>query len=239
MSTGNEMVDMNLGGEAQPPENAGQPGNGSGILLSLSEAPKAGGPARPKTSVSIQNVLMMLVVAGSTGLIYGMRVIGMGSGVAMASVKIDYTPPEVDPAKLARQERMLASLQNPHAAIDVDPRSLGLTPFITKAREDTNVLVVDDSAAGEARRLEQLRRAKEEFRKKRQDALAGLHLQSVMGGSVPIARLNGENYTLGDRIGEFFTIVGIEGRSITLESEGEHFTLEMSIGRPTRQGIRR
>jgi len=75
----------------------------------------------------------------------------------------------------------------------------------------------------EARRLAELQarlaKVQSEFNK--------LELNSVLGGSMPIARISGEAVRVGDKIGDYFTVVAIHGRSVELSAEGEIYTLFM------------
>jgi hypothetical protein len=57
-----------------------------------------------------------------------------------------------------------------------------------------------------------------------------LVLHSVMGGKLPLARINDETVTVGDTVAEYFTVAEIEGRNVTITADGEAFTLSMQAG---------
>ena len=52
----------------------------------------------------------------------------------------------------------------------------------------------------------------------------------MIGGRVPVAQISGDLVRIGDRIGEYFVVVAIEGRLVRLEADGREFTLTLDDG---------
>jgi len=63
------------------------------------------------------------------------------------------------------------------------------------------------------------------------EAAKKLELQSVMGGKVPLARIDGKFYRIGDLVNEKFIVRAIDHRSVTVEANTETFEIEMKVGK--------
>lgn len=161
-----------------------------------------------------------LIVAGvlvlGAGLLYFMRQAGTGPRAANAEVEIDYEFADAEAARsVARQEQVIEGLRRAGPPSQLPPDDLGKNPFqLSTAQPGSN----GDSGMDEANRQSS----------RMSVALRGLRLQAVIDGRVPIARISGKTYRIGDRVGEFFEIREIGGRAVVLSGpEGEH-RLEMS-----------
>lgn len=164
---------------------------------------------------------LVIVVAG--GSLYMMRKFGANRNIAVADIKIDY--PMDATGSLAPDDnehiRVLNDLSGPDSSVQVP---------LDEVREDPFEIPTDEVeiAAGpeedpEAERLRQLAERKKVI----QNAFNSLDLNSVLGGSIPIARISGQPVKTGDTIGEYFTVIAIHGRSVDLMADGEKYTLEM------------
>ena len=168
-------------------------------------------------------VLILVALVGG-GSIMGMRQFGLGSGYAYDDIKIDYP---IDAQVVSNDEEydgILDDLTNhnvPHVAINElrdSPFELaGTTPV-----EEMHTAAHAETPEEREARLRMLReqQIQLEFYK--------LTLNSVIGGSSPIARVAGQPVRPGDRINDLFLVKEITGRSVVLEAEGKTYTLTMS-----------
>jgi hypothetical protein len=60
-----------------------------------------------------------------------------------------------------------------------------------------------------------------------QSEFSVLRLNSVIGGSMPVARISGELVREGDKLGTFFTVKQISTREVVLTVDGKDFVLSM------------
>ena len=80
-------------------------------------------------------------------------------------------------------------------------------------------------------RAEQERRIREEQEARWAEALSRISLQGVVGGRVPLARIDGETVRVGDTLGEgMFTVEAIDGRSVVLRWEQRRWRLRYGQG---------
>lgn len=189
----------------------------------------AGPIAAPRTKVSQQTIVLMVVLSVSASAIFGMRKLGMKAGIAMGSDVVEYTPPEID--RNSTYDRILADLARIQNPLDVALGEFGKSPFMLQ--QTAIATPADPVAAGEdnaEQRAAAERQARLEARRKElADQLAAMKVQSIMGGKVPLARISGEMYRVGDTVVEDFTIVSIEDRTVTLKADGQKFTLTLDL----------
>ncbi|MDX2146519.1 MAG: hypothetical protein SFZ23_03265 [Planctomycetota bacterium] len=212
------MSDNALTTTPKGPTNSGEVQAQSAVLLDLRAGSAGeGGVVRPK-QLSSQNVILAVVVVVSAGMLYGMRALGMSSQPAGDDFRIEYEPVAVDPVKRFAQERALQGLQRSQTAMELEPGKLSLSPFLTKAKDE--VPEEDPLKAAELieaqRRAEKEKRDREAAEKARDDAASKLVLHSVMGGRVPVARINDSIYRVNDKLGEHFVVKSIEGRQVVI-----------------------
>jgi hypothetical protein len=188
-----------------------------------------GMPSAPRTKVSQQTIVLMVVLSVSASAIFGMRTLGVRAGIAMGSDVVEYTPPEID--RNSTYDRILADLARIQNPLDVALGEFGKSPFMLQ--QTAVAAPVDPVAAGEdnaEQRAAAERQARIEARRKElTDQLAAMKVQSIMGGKAPLARISGEMYRVGDTVAEDFTILSIEDRTVTLRADGQKFTLTLDL----------
>jgi hypothetical protein len=161
-----------------------------------------GMPSAPRTKVSQQTIVLMVVLSVSASAIFGMRTLGVRAGIAMGSDVVEYTPPEID--RNSTYDRILADLARIQNPLDVALGEFGKSPFMLQ--QTAVAAPVDPVAAGEdnaEQRAAAERQARIEARRKElTDQLAAMKVQSIMGGKAPLARISGEMYRVGDTVAD-------------------------------------
>ncbi|MFG0258049.1 MAG: hypothetical protein ACF8GE_09130 [Phycisphaerales bacterium JB043] len=168
------------------------------------------------------NLLLLLFVGGvAAGSMWLMRTWSENSGVALTDVKIEYTSPsdknDGDTADLIELLSFGSGVQVPLDDVRSRPFSMP-SKGVEDPVEDTRP-AHDPNAA--ARRAAEMRRAAI------QKAFDSLELNSVITGSIPIARVSGQPVRIGDKVGEFFSVREIRDRSVVLEADEEMYILAL------------
>ena len=193
-------------------------GFGSGPELDSSAPP-------PKALVPQQVFVFLIVFAVSAATIFTMRQYGMRAGIAEAEeLQLDYQQADADKART--YERIMTDLRRVERPLDVALQNLRESPFMPQGA-DTTVMVDGQQFSGPtAEELAAQARAQAEETRKQlvQTALAEIKINMVLGD---MARINKEYYRVGDQVGEYFTIVKIDGRSVTIQADGVNYTLLM------------
>lgn len=167
-------------------------------------------------------LVLLLVVATAGGVLFGMRRLGMGPKLSLAEIKIDY-PLDADPlTATGDHERILADLNSTRNVHRIPLEMVQTNPFSWRS-----LIQKETPAAKEADAEDLTRRQAAERKQKILDAAQKLVVNSLMGGRVPMARIDGELVRIGDRLGEYFTVRSITGRMVELECEGEVYSLAM------------
>lgn len=185
-----------------------------------------------KVKVNSQAVVLVIILGVSAAALASMRHIGMKAGI---NYSVDSAPQPTaskdDPEKVARYDRIMKDLHQLQQPLDIALGELSKIPALipTDRKVDTSaggpsIAQTDEGAADRARQAERA--------KLRKDA-ANLKLQSCMGGRVPLARIDGKFYRIGDLVNDKFILREIENRSVTVEVEGETIQIEMDTGKPT------
>jgi len=161
-----------------------------------------------------------LVILGASGGIFVMRQVGLGAASVIASIVVDYDPNEfkkgaTDPAVLEELARGRMAVQVPAEVIENDP-------FRLEAAR-TEVAVVE--APRPVVSAEELARQQRE--KKIKDASGKIEVQSIMGGPIPLARINGTMVRLGDTLLEVLKVESIQGRMVVLRGGDQLFGYTM------------
>ncbi len=173
-----------------------------------------------------QAVVAVLLVVGAVGAIFAMRHFGMGPTGALADVDLDYKPSATTLGGIS-PGKVLADLERSRRAVQVPAENITQDPFeLDNTTAEVESPTVDPDLAQRAE-SERLLQAQEARRRAVEDDLRKLTLQGVMAGSVPVARVSGKLYKVGMPIGEYFTVTDIAGRTVTLQADGQSFTLTM------------
>jgi hypothetical protein len=187
---------------------------------------------RPRRRLPAQTLILLLILCVSAGSLSWMRREGTKVGIDFTELKVDYTEPDAEKART--YERIMADLARIQTPLDVALTDLGKSPFMLDSGRpvltDNGELVntgpspeeraaAEAAAKAEARRLELIA------------LLQSMKLHSVMGGKVPLARIDDQTVRVGDVLGEF-AVTGIDGRVVTLEADGHTFTLSMEAAGP-------
>jgi hypothetical protein len=185
--------------------------------------------AAPRPKIGQQTMVLVVVLFVSAGAIFGMRTLGIRAGVAMGTEAVEYSAPELE--KAATYQKIMADLTRVQNPLDVALGSFGKSPFMLQ--QEAAAVPVDPVAAGEdtpEQKAQHEAAAKiEERRQQLADELAAFKVQSILGGTRPLAWISGEIYRPGDTIGENFKVVSIEKRTVTLEADGHKFTLNLDV----------
>lgn len=206
--------------EHSPSLDTGDSGGG------FSSGAELGGASAPAKAMIPQQVFVFLIVfAVSAATIFSMRQYGMRAGIAAADeVDLDYQ--QADAEKARTYERIMSDLRRVERPLDVALQNLRESPFMPEGA-DTTVMVDGQQFSGpSAEELAAQARAQAEETRKQlvQSALTEIKINMVLGD---MARINNEYYRVGDQVGEFFTIVKIEGRSVTIQADGVNYVLLM------------
>ncbi len=177
------------------------------------------------------------VVVAAIGSLFAMRQLGLGPAVSLAEVAVEYTPDEAGKAGISAH-KVLADLERSRRAIQVPAEKINQHPFQLNAEQAMEHSPQIDADLARKAELERQRLALEARLQDIETAFDDLSLQSVMLGSRPIARINGEVYRIGMTVSEYFVITRIEGREVTLSADNQTYTLSLDSDPATRSGSR-
>lgn len=202
----------------EPGESAGT----SNILADLratGEGPSEGQDlgsltARPERRLGMQVLVIPLVLLLSGGALFLMRKQGMNAGMHFdRGVKIDDDVARVKPiAHSPEQQRILEELALYQDLRPAPAEKIQKNPFRLESRTadaGPGLAPLEDNSAAI------------------RSALAGLTLNGIMQGPVPLARINGETVRVGDAIDKWFVVGQIHDRTVDLIAEGTTYTLSM------------
>ncbi|MHC4975399.1 MAG: hypothetical protein ACYTF7_02185 [Planctomycetota bacterium] len=167
------------------------------------------------------NLLLLLFVGGiAAGSMWFMRSYSNSTGVELTDVKIDYEAPKS--TDQARTQELIESLSLGNK-VQVPAEEIRPEPFTMPSKGgeevETPVNTFDPGAAAKQRA--------ESRRKAIQIAFEKLDLNSVITGSIPIARVSGQPVRIGDAVGEYFTVTEIRDRSVVLTADDEMYILAL------------
>lgn len=209
-------------------------------IPSLKQAPESAISATSSDSkVSGQLLIALGVVVIGGGAIYGMRYIGMQAGLDENIVTIDYASDSNTKDISNRFSTVMRTLDESSLAVQLaSTEQFAETPFTrpqsAAAEED---IPVDPGMSEEerlaAQREYELKRERELRQQSVVDEAMRFTLQGVIGGSRPAARISGTPVRAGMKLGEFFTVTEITGRSVIIEADGMRF--ELAMGQETVQ----
>ncbi|TVQ31714.1 MAG: hypothetical protein EA376_08605 [Phycisphaeraceae bacterium] len=209
------------GNAETPPEGTGNAGQ---ALVGL----EAGDPTSPGRKPGMQSGLMVLalVVAVAGGVLIMMRQYALQGGLQFVNVNIDY-PIGAGDKRIAddlEHDRVMSGLRRSELLVQIPLEEIQRNPFQLGEKPEETV-TVPDTRLSEA---EILRRQREQRDREVRATLSALRLNSIISGHIPIARISGRPYRIGDTVADVFIIRSIHARSVDLDADGEIFTL--SIG---------
>jgi threonine dehydrogenase-like Zn-dependent dehydrogenase len=185
-------------------------------------------------------IAMGLVVLVGAGLVFAMRKIGVQGVAASTIIAADLDLDKVRSADAFEHKKLVSDLKASRVDRQVDVDNLRRNPFtmpeaVQEVRRKREQEEKDRRAAtaDPHNQMHQFQAAangndKEAARKQAiATEAAGLTLQSVVAGNVFLARINGQVYRVGDQVGEFFVIMDMDGRSVTLTADGQIYVLTM------------
>lgn len=168
-------------------------------------------------------LLLVVVIAGAA--LWGMRELGKSGMPGFADVKIDYPLDELQlVATDTKGQDILQQLAISQQVPQLPLERVANNPFewrgaMIQATTVTSAPVVNQVDQAEQARLARLKAIESEFSR--------LRLNSVMEGSMPVARISGELVRIGDRVGDYFTVQDIRTRRVILEVDDKTYTLTM------------
>ncbi|MBK7403391.1 MAG: hypothetical protein IPJ41_01840 [Phycisphaerales bacterium] len=230
------------------PESAGQHGGSQGeevreaqapLLLQDLQSPQEAFGLPKSNRRSQQAVVAVLLVIGAVGIIFAMRQFGLGPAVSLAGIDVEYKPEQ--PRTGLSPKQVLADLERSRKAVQVPQNLITKDPFelLASTSAVSNEPEIDADAitrAEAARRAAEEQKAREARQKEVQTALSHLELQSVMDGSVPMARISGQIVKVGMMVDDLFEVTAISGREVTLTVDDKPYVLSLEISRSGQKG---
>lgn len=191
-----------------------------------------------------QVMLAGLVFAVGVGSIYAMRYIGMQAGIKESVKMVEYTASTTNPDFVKRFDGIMESLEEVSYAVQFDKTvTLPSEPFTMKyaGLEEDDILrpqidPVDPNAKMQRlaqQRAEQARLDKMQTEQGYEDLASDLKLQSLIGGTRPVARISGEPVGVGMTVADTFKVISIKGSVVTLAVEDMRF--ELALGEPAKR----
>ncbi len=233
----NVFLDLN-----KPDEATGVPAIPQGLGADTSD----GGSGSPLVSAEPskfngQVILAGLVFAIGVGSIYAMRHIGMQAGIKESVSLVDYTASTNTPDFIKRFDSIMADLEEVSISVqfakDTDLPQAPFTLAQAAIGDDTLSIPVptkDDSNATKARLAKlraQMERDEQEAKAASYDLVAsGLSIQSIIGGTRPVARISGEPVGVGMTVADTFKVLSIKGAVVILEVDGIKYELKLGSG---------
>ena len=230
--------------------NAGHEGE-SNIFLNLNQTDSTGIPSlksapdsaisstSSESKVSVHMAVALGVVAVGAGAIYAMRHIGMQAGIDEQVVAIEYTSQSDSPDFNRRFGEVMDELDESTVAVQLSEyESFIEAPFSRPGQIGDEEPVRAQPGMTEAERLAlQQERELEQQRQQRHDAIIkeakSFKLQGMVGGTRPAARISGQPVGVGSKLGAYFTVQQITGRSVIIEADAMRF--ELAMGQETVQ----
>lgn len=203
-------------------------------IPSLKNAPESAiGASVKESKVSAHMAVALGVLAVGAGVIYAMRYIGMRAGLDEQVVSIDYTSESNTSDFNKRFGKVMDELDESTIAVQLSEyESFVDAPFARPSAMGNNDIVRPEPGMSEAERLALQRERDEELaRQRRYDEVISeaksFKLQGVVGGTRPAARVSGQAVAVGSKLGSYFTVTKITGRSVVIEGDGKRFELAM------------
>lgn len=189
-------------------------------------------PSSSTRKIPMQTIVIVVVMVAGAMALWGMRRYGMGSGMTFNTIVVQYDPNASMRFAPAEERRVLAALESSGAPVQVPAEAIEKNPFVLETGPTltrvTPDLLTPEQREAERRRIEELARAAER-EKLLNDSFNRLRVNGVIGGRVPLARVNGKLYRTGDIIQGLFTVTSIDAvtRTVHLEADGRQFQVSM------------
>jgi len=170
------------------------------------------------------SLILLLVISIAGAGLWFMRKIGTSQMPHFDEVQIDYPIDDLPDGTIdTSSSDLLTQLASSGQVVQVPLDQVGTNPFVWKGLKVPEH--VDPVSTGpQVDPVEQARLARE---KELDTAFSKLRLNSVIEGSIPVARISGELVRIGDSIGEFFTVRSIKTRRVDLVADEKVFVLIM------------
>jgi hypothetical protein len=186
-----------------------------------------------KVKVNAQAVVLVIILGVSAAALASMRHIGIKSGIDFnngSKTPVQPAAAQDEPEKAARYDRIMKDLQQLQTPLDIALGELAKIPAliptdqkVAKPFEEIRPTGPSDEDNKKSSDMARIAASREAAKK--------LELQSVMGGKVPLARIDGKFYRIGDLVNEKFIVRAIDHRSVVVEANGETFEVEMKVGK--------
>lgn len=230
----NVFLDLNKPDEATGVP-AAMPGAGGSGSAGDGFSPSSAEPSKFNGQVLLAGMVFVIGV----GAIYAMRYIGMQAGIKESVTMVEYTASTTSPDFVQRFDEVMADLEEVSLSVRFDKNTvLPEAPFTMASAEqadvDIPVIDPDDSSARMARlaqqREQQLREAQQQKIAEYERAAMGLNLQSILGGSRPVARISGEPVRVGMTVADIFTVESIKGSTVVLTVDDLKYEITLGSG---------
>lgn len=169
-------------------------------------------------SLPLQAMAVGLVLIVAAGSLFLMRRQGTRAGIDFSNTNV-VTAVDTSIKKVENEKEILAALET-RPPEQVPKEKVPDSPFrINK--------LGDSGDSGSRGGVDPARYAEERRRVEIQEALGKLQVESVMHGRVPIAKISGKLFRVGDSVGGLFTLERIEDRSVFLAVDDKEYELSM------------
>lgn len=208
-------------------------------IPSLKQAPESAiASSAPDSKFNTQLLVAVGVIAVGAGVIYAMRYIGMRAGLDEKAVSLEYTSEANSTDFKQRFSTVMEHLDESTIAVQLaDQGSFAESPFSRPSAMPVETVRATPGMSEEERLALQRERDAEIERQRRHDLVlqVAMHfrLQGIVDGSNPAARISGQAVRAGMKLGDFFTVEQITGRSVIIEADGMRF--ELALGKETVQ----
>lgn len=176
-----------------------------------------------------QPLVLVMVLAVSAGALYAMRTIGTKHAIVFDGGKQFEFDASKDAAFEAEYARVMGELSSVNNPLDIALVDFGRSPFALASAQTAlssgpaPLLPVGTGPTPEQKAAAELARKRALIASE----ASKIVVQSVMGGRVPLARIDDEVVRIGDKVNEYFVVTQIEGRSVTFEADGQRFVVSM------------
>ncbi len=197
------------------------------------QAQQYAAPASPRRR---RVIVGALVVVGAAVGILAMRLVGLGAATVLAAITVDLSRPGLTNVDVPQD--LLDGLDRSRRAVQVPSDLVERNPFLLRsANADTanSSLTEEELNARELLRQQALeRQRREQYEASIDAAIRGFELQSIVGGSRPVARINNKVVQVGSALEAGssearFVVESIEGREVVIAVDERRYMLELGV----------